>query len=481
MNLKKLTAAAMTAGVMLSFIPMTSLAATEGWRKTDLGWRYYSLEKGYIIEDWLESGGKKYFFNEAGIMVAGVENFSIHDREYSFDSSGACKNPEGRTPSGAGWYKKTFCYCNNDTNSKREYVWNIEYFDEWYYFDSNGEPLKGWQKIGGKWYFLEEGEGIMLTGIQYMDYNTFYLFADNGAMATGWYKKDDSWYYARPNGILYSNEWLFSGGKWYYFFRGGEMACNITNLRIDDIDYSFDSSGACINPDAKPTEKPTGWHNECTSWGYQHWVYYNDDGTLCYGWKQLDGKWYFFDYYEEGTMSTGVHWDDYNAYFFDNSGVMQTGWNKVKMYYGEYWVYGGPSGALYRDKWLLSGGKWYYFEGDGEMVAGIDNYPINGKYYSFDSNGACKNPNGITEPQNGWFKRYYNSGWVNGSYWLYYENGVAATGWKIIDGQRYYFNSDGTMVCGRSQRIDDKMYDFDTNGSCMNYDYPRDERWPRYC
>ena len=481
MYFKKLTAAVMTSGMLLSFVPMTSLAATEGWRKTDLGWRYYSLEKGYIIEDWLESGGKKYYFNEAGIMVAGIDNLSIDGKEYSFDSSGACKNPQGTTPSGSGWYKRTYCYCDNDIDwVKREYEWTIHYYDEWFYYVSNGDRLKGWQKIGGKWYLFDNYNGVMCTDLQYVD-SYHYLMDNNGAMVTGWYKHNDSWYYARPNGILYSAEWLLSGGKWYYFYYDGEMACNVTNLKINDIYYSFDSSGACINPDAKPSGTLTGWHNECTSWGYQHWVYYNDDGSRYYGWKQLDGKWYFFDHFEEGTMSTGIHWTDDNVYFFDNSGVMQKGWNKVKDYSREYWVYGGPSGALYRDKWLSSGGKWYYFNGDCEMIAGMENYPIGDKYYSFDSSGACKNPSGITEPENGWFRRYFISNWVNGYYWLYYENGVAATGWKIIDGQRYYFNSDGSMVCGRSQRINEKMYDFDTNGSCMNYSNPRDEYWPRYC
>ncbi|MBQ1186701.1 MAG: bacterial Ig-like domain-containing protein, partial [Clostridia bacterium] len=40
-------------------------------------------------------------------------------------------------------------------------------------------------------------------------------------------------------------------------------------------------------------------------------------------------------------------------------------------------------------------------------------------------------------------------GWeLNGSSWLYYEDGIKATGWKLINYNWYYFNTDGIMQTG---------------------------------
>ena len=40
-------------------------------------------------------------------------------------------------------------------------------------------------------------------------------------------------------------------------------------------------------------------------------------------------------------------------------------------------------------------------------------------------------------------------GWKqNNGYWYYYENGVMATGWKMVGGTWYYFHSNGAMATG---------------------------------
>ncbi|WP_185752561.1 hypothetical protein [Butyrivibrio sp. AE2032] len=41
MRFKKMLAGALTAGMMLSFIPATAMAGSKGWVEDDQGWRYY--------------------------------------------------------------------------------------------------------------------------------------------------------------------------------------------------------------------------------------------------------------------------------------------------------------------------------------------------------------------------------------------------------------------------------------------------------
>lgn len=96
------------------------------------------------------------------------------------------------------------------------------------------------------------------------------------------------------------------------------------------------------------------------------WCYENDDKTLATGWKEIDGKWYYIN--SNGTMETG--WTQINGKWFyldPNNGDMQTGWLQDK-------------------------GKWYYLEptSDGSKGAMYCNCSaaIEGKYYSFDSDGV---------------------------------------------------------------------------------------------
>ena len=84
----------------------------------------------------------------------------------------------------------------------------------------------------------------------------------------------------------------------------------------------------------------------------------------------------------------------------------------------------------------------------------------------------------VGEPQTGWKtlegNRYYfdpqhqgamTKGWLEiDSQWYYFaENGVMQTGWMDLLGSRFYLNADGTMVSGW-QEVDGKPYFFDDEG-----------------
>ena len=71
------------------------------------------------------------------------------------------------------------------------------------------------------------------------------------------------------------------------------------------------------------------------------WMY-NENGKLVTGWKQIDGKWYYFE----------------------ASGVMQTGWKQID-------------------------DKWYYLYEDGHMAKSEKIQGKDGKFYDIDENGVC--------------------------------------------------------------------------------------------
>ncbi len=77
-------------------------------------------------------------------------------------------------------------------------------------------------------------------------------------------------------------------------------------------------------------------------------------------WKLNSGKWYFYNY--SGIVQTGWIYDKGKWYYADYTGVMQTGVIQIN-------------------------GKIHFFSESGAMQTG--NAVINGKYYSFDGNGVA--------------------------------------------------------------------------------------------
>ena len=105
------------------------------------------------------------------------------------------------------------------------------------------------------------------------------------------------------------------------------------------------------------------------------WSYLVDEqGTKATGWKQIDGKWYFFN--AEGVMQkwwvkVGNTW-----YYLNGSGEMQTGW----LLDGGKWYFLEASGAMKASQWFQVKDKWYHVDGSGALSVNttVDGYTVNG-------------------------------------------------------------------------------------------------------
>ena len=100
-------------------------------------------------------------------------------------------------------------------------AWGMKY-GYWYLYNGT-YTLKGWQKVGNYWYYMNE-EGIMQTG-WLKDKETWYLLGNSGAMLTGWqYVEDEkSWYYMNESGAMQTG-WLLYKEKWYYLKSSGALS-----------------------------------------------------------------------------------------------------------------------------------------------------------------------------------------------------------------------------------------------------------------
>ena len=89
----------------------------------------------------------------------------------------------------------------------------------------NGRYLTGWQRMNGKWYYLDV-DGVMLSGWQRIGGCWYYLGdASDGARKTGWQQIDGKWYYMDSDGIMQTG-WQQIDGKWYYLKSDGSRAEN---------------------------------------------------------------------------------------------------------------------------------------------------------------------------------------------------------------------------------------------------------------
>ena len=313
----------------------------DGWQKENGQWRYYENKKA--VTNWKKIAGRWYYFNQNGVMLSDT----VYD-DYLLSKSGAMVEDS--------WVK-------------------ID--DKWYFATNSGKIIRNkWEKINGAWYCFDEN-GAMLTNTVYNDY----LLQSSGAMhERGWAKIDEKWYYATDSGKIIRNKWEKINGSWYRFDESGIMLSKtIYN------DYLLKTSGAMAEKD---------WvHLD------EKWYYATDSGKAIRDkWEKINGSWYSF--HKDGDMLSS-QWKE--KYYLKDSGAMaQSEWFFDKKY--DSWFYLKSDGAYAENQWqgsyyLKSYGymaknewifdksynAWYYLKEDGVYVTG--NFTINGKNYSFQSNG----------------------------------------------------------------------------------------------
>ena len=105
----------------------------------------------------------------------------------------------------------------------------------WFYLNTDGNPVTGWQQLGGIWYYLDNF-GIMQTGWQWLDGAWYYLDV-SGAMQTGWQWVNGAWYYLDVSGAMLTG-WQQIDGQVYYFEPSGGQMLDAQALQMLNPDFS---------------------------------------------------------------------------------------------------------------------------------------------------------------------------------------------------------------------------------------------------
>ena len=313
----------------------------EGWQKENNQWRYY--EDNQPVSNWKKIAGVWYYFNQDGIMLS---NTIFND------------------------------YLLNNSGALTESSW-VKIDNQWYYATEDGKVTRNnWKKIAGVWYRFDEN-GIMISNAVYDDY----LFKASGVLAeNSWVKIGDKWYYGNQEGKINRDKWAKIDGLWYRFDESGTML-SATIYK----DYLLKTSGAMAeNAWAKLEDK---------------WYFATASGKIIRDkWEKISGSWYYFN--KDGVMLSS-QWKE--KYYLKDSGAMaKSEWifdEKYKSWFylksdGTYaenqWVgsyYLKSFGYMAKNEWIFDKdyNAWYYLKEDGAYVTG--NFTINGKDYTFQSNG----------------------------------------------------------------------------------------------
>ena len=250
------------------------------------------------------------------------------------------------------------------------------------------------------------------------------LQPDNSSVIKDGWQRDESsgvWYYGK-NG-KHQTGWLQSGGYWYWLDPANDGAMQTGYFNVTDAGGSTASFYA--NDGNAATPFGALYQNCWLRNSDGNWFYANAGGDLAAGWFYQDGTWYYLD---PATHIMQVGFVDLGSgkYYLDATGAMKTGWILVDGNW--YWAY--SSGAL-ASSWQTIGGARYYFDPQ-TFIMFKGRQKIDGRTYIFGDYGLA----------NGWYK--------DGADWYYCSNGIAATGWKLVNGAWYYLDpaSDGKMSLG---------------------------------
>lgn len=311
----------------------------------------------------------------------------------------------------------------------------------WYLKDQNGKNLTGWQKLSGGRTVYYNAQGELVNGEQKINNQWYYFSTTNGNVAQGWTTLSDGrtvYYDVDANGsgkgMLYGMQTI-SGVSYYFNVWNGTE--EIGFKQVDGKTYYF-------NP-----KMVTGIQHIGNYWYYfgadgvmktgivvlpsnGHIVYYNNAGQLQYGEQQINGKWYHFDKVDGHAAQGWYTLEDGRTVYYDvdASGNGQGMLHGLQTVAGKTYSFNVWTGDVAKNTEQKIDGSWYYFGNSGAMQTG---------FVTLNDTGNTRNV-------------YYNS------------KGQMQYGWQTISGKTYYFNLWAGDMAKNENKIGNYWYYFGNDG-----------------
>ena len=255
----------------------------------------------------------------------------------------------------------------------------------------------------------------------------------------------------------------------------GSFLEGLNTIKDEDGEYTF-----WLDAEGRPLTN--AWKIVVGDDGNKTFCYFGEDGKMLTegiptGLQTIEGANYWIG--EDGKPETSV-WKELDGkyYYFDENGVQTQGKTGLQKIDGSnYWV--NKDGSYAKSKWIISGNKYYYFGANGKQTSKTGLQTINGKKYYVNKNGTVKKNTSVIVKGVRYFfgkdgkctKSYkvHTVGWKsNGKGWWYQkEDGTwPANCWYQIDGKKYYFDGSGYMQTGWL-KLGNKWYYLSGNGAMV--------------
>lgn len=333
-------------------------------------------------------------------------------------------------------------------NYRIQFGW-VDFNGARYHMDAQGHMNTDWFTDESGTYYLAT-DGHALVGQNQVGQDRFY-FDEMGRIRSGWITiADNQYYYDGNNGCRMVTGWYNDEtGRHYLFPADGHLVKGTIN--IDNKDYLFSAEGSML----------TDWQ---TVNGLK--FYYNPaDGAMVRGWLgDIANRYYLSPV--DGHMVTGYQPIENATYYFNESGVMQTGMVKI----GDGTFYFDPNTGMQQTGFIGDmTGRYYFNTVDGRMLTGLQT--IAGQSYYFDTNGKMlvgwQNVNGANfyfNPADGAMMKGLIAG-PDGIFGTSQTDGHQLINEvSVIDGISRCFDANGRMVANAPYTIGAAVYVCDANG-----------------
>lgn len=439
----------------LYYFDLNGKLKTNGWFTDGSGVWCYAFLSGELATGDCTINGVLYHFEEDGRLKSGTIQQDNAIIRYGDDGSIAetIKFQEGwNLVDGVYYYLKDGMLLKNTTCKLSDGNWysfdesgrmrnNIEY--EGRYYSESGAAMTGWIYDTGKWYYADQEKATLYSGFQTINGVEYYFMPK---MLVGERVVGNDVITANDSGEIVSiapieDGWSFHDGDWYYYQDGKPYTGQIGTYLVE--------YGKMVETDV--------WIEDL--------LYRKADGNMAYGWTQIAGDWYYFT---SGMTACKQEysWDSNGKiYVFNEKGVYipaanyAQGWNLID---GYYYYKEGESFLCGTIKQI--NGDWYAFNTRGRMITGFTHKEYNGIFYY----AGCRYEDSGKYYYGSDGRRCYYTGWqMLERNWYYFNNySEAVSGWKMINGVKYYFDAEDHYMYTGYHAINGELYYFNADGSC---------------
>ena len=188
------------------------------------------------LNEYIKDDGKTYYYEVKAIPVSSEDKKYLKEGDFISSTEQELNWEEIDARDGGELKGNNYVMPNGN---KEVNSWK-KISDRWYYFDQNGNMVKGWLFKDGYWYYMDQS-GVMKTG--WLDLSSewrFYL-SPTGEMQIGWVQLGPGvWYYMNQDGYM-QRGWIFVDNQWHYMGTDGKMQFGL--VQVGDKQYFLNGDG----------------------------------------------------------------------------------------------------------------------------------------------------------------------------------------------------------------------------------------------